>query len=486
MRESDWAALADVQFILYNRIANQLNEALTGIALSDMAEAADKPPGYWKERAVDKITNVLNMFTAWTWLIRYKSGEPIPKRAIRPFETNALLAWLGRQLQLNPPPVTKMNPLLHGNQETLQEALLLLYSVAYTQGASVRLAFEATKLGTWFRVRFDRHKQIEANIDAMLASFGDHWRERDTVFELSTARDFVRLNGCALALNATDIGGEFAFFVRAVGAEKRETSLATAGAPRITTAQSKAAADGKAVAGQELTEPATDKGATTEKTFATPVMRRYGQTKPLDPDAVARYLDQRGAAEHDSGTTPVVETPAIKPTPDPAAQMPAPQPVPEGAPPTLAMLRPFPPRLRGDATRPPTLDGREHPREPAAASGPADDSTQENPPGTSRSLTGALRRLPSESTAKTNPKQNDTIILRADIPAPQLPDHLRKPPAATSNVALTRETQTITPVSPKADKPHIMHAATESNESQDSAARRSQDHASASKEDNNS
>jgi hypothetical protein len=107
------------------------------------------------------------MFTAWTWLIRYKSGEPIPKRAIRPFETNALLVWLGRQLQLNPPPATNLNPLLDANQETLQETLLLLYSVAYTQGSSVRLAFEATKLGTWFRVRFDRSREIPADLRSL-------------------------------------------------------------------------------------------------------------------------------------------------------------------------------------------------------------------------------------------------------------------------------------------------------------------------------
>jgi hypothetical protein len=61
MRDSDWEALADVQFILYNRVANQLNEALSGLALSDMP-GQRSPPGYWKERATNKILNVLNMF----------------------------------------------------------------------------------------------------------------------------------------------------------------------------------------------------------------------------------------------------------------------------------------------------------------------------------------------------------------------------------------------------------------------------------------
>jgi hypothetical protein len=54
-REPDWEALADLQFILYNRIADSLNAALSAIALSDMPEAQDKPPGFWKKRAATKI-----------------------------------------------------------------------------------------------------------------------------------------------------------------------------------------------------------------------------------------------------------------------------------------------------------------------------------------------------------------------------------------------------------------------------------------------
>jgi hypothetical protein len=221
MRVPDWEALADVQFVLYNRVANQLNEALSGIALSDMPEAGDKPPGYWKERATNKIQNVLNMFTAWTWLMRYKMGEKIPERAIRPFSTNSLLAWVGAQLQLSPPPVTTLNPLLRANQETLQEALLLLHSVAYTQGSAVRLAFEATTLGSWFRIRFDRYKPLPDSVDALIEGFGEHWRAHDAVFELTTARDFVQLNGCELTLNSTADHGEFAFFVPAAVSKYR-------------------------------------------------------------------------------------------------------------------------------------------------------------------------------------------------------------------------------------------------------------------------
>ena len=111
MREPDWDALADLQFLLYNRIAGALNEAISSIELSDMPEAQDKPPGYWKNRALTKVVNVLNLFNAWTYLIRYKQGLPIPDRAIRPFRANDLLKWIGVQLQLNPIPQLASNPL---------------------------------------------------------------------------------------------------------------------------------------------------------------------------------------------------------------------------------------------------------------------------------------------------------------------------------------------------------------------------------------
>ncbi|MBN1562675.1 MAG: hypothetical protein JXA10_02470 [Anaerolineae bacterium] len=400
MRDSDWAALADIQFILYNRIANQLNEALTGIALSDMPEASGKPPGYWKDRAIDKITNVLNMFTAWTWLIRYKLGEPIPQRAIRPFETNALLAWLGRQLQLNPPPKTNMNPLLHGNQESLQEALLLLYSVAYTQGSGVRLAFEATKLGTWFRIRFDRHQAIPSDIDALITSFGDHWRDQDTVFELTTARDFIRLNGCALTLNLTETGAEFAFFVRGARTHMPLMPLKPA----------------------EPVKQALTHTTPTAQKDAYPTVRKPGQTRPLDPDAVARYLDHRGTASPEA--TPVIKESELDALVKEQQPTPPRQRKPDTEPPTLAMLRPYSPAMREQINR---KAQTEHAK---TAAQDARDS--------------------SNGTMPLEPEKTDTgtIILRAPIPEPQLPERFRKPPAATSNVALTRDTQTFMPVKP--------------------------------------
>jgi len=353
-REPDWEALSELQFLLYNRIADSLNAALTSIALSDMPEAQDKPPGFWKNRATAKIANVLNLFTAWSYLIRFKMGESIPERAIRPFPVNDLLAWLGSQLQLTPTPSVPSNPQLHANRETLQEALLLLHSAAYTQGTNVRLGLEASDQGVWFRIQFARLRPLPASYDDLLASFGSHWRAKDTVFELTHARDFVRLNGCEVTLNTHEQIGEFAFFVYSVKAFKARAMAAAAVAA----------------------------------TTPTPV--------PTAPQAAA-------------------PSPAPAPTPAPAAT----RSLDEITPPSLAMLRP--PRAM-------SAEGQVSPVEP--------DETAPKP--------GHSAETKLSRPTTTEP---ETLIVTVKIPGPKPPDILRTPPASTSNVALTRETQHTPPVS---------------------------------------
>ncbi|MBI5957537.1 MAG: hypothetical protein HY866_02305, partial [Chloroflexi bacterium] len=80
MHQPDWVALADIHFLLYNRISDLLNTALSSIALSGMPDASEQPPEFWRSRASAKIANVLNMYTAWSYLTRYKIGEVIPER----------------------------------------------------------------------------------------------------------------------------------------------------------------------------------------------------------------------------------------------------------------------------------------------------------------------------------------------------------------------------------------------------------------------
>ncbi len=389
MREPDWEALADVQFVLYNRVANQLNEALSGITLSDMPEASDHPPGYWKERATARVLNVLNMFTAWTWLVRFKMGEPIPERAIRPFYTNELLGWIGVQLQFSPPLTTTLNPLLRANQETLQEALLLLHSVAYTQGSGVRLVCEAATLGTWFRIRFDRFKPLPELVDALITRFGEHWRAQDTLFELTTARDFVRLNGCELLLASTAEYGEFAFFVSATVGKRRTGAM-----PSVlvaTTPEPGASPDSvPLVSGPQVSGP--------------PPVSQLAATAP---EIVSSQVSS--------------DTPVMKESEAP------PEPV---VPPTLAVLRPLPPQMmRAAQLLAAASEGRIAPGEP-------------DEPKTAAGETTAASTDPSGSAAVPEPRPA-SVIVRARIPEPKLPERLRTPPASTSNVALTRQTQTM-------------------------------------------
>jgi hypothetical protein len=404
MRVPDWEALADVQFVLYNRVANQLNEALSGIALSDIPEAGDKPPGYWKERATIKIQNVLNMFTAWTWLIRFKMGEKIPDRAVRPFSTNSLLAWVGAQLQLSPPPTTTLNPLLRANQETLQEALLLLHSVAYTQGNAVRLAFEATTLGTWFRIRFDRYKPLPESVDALIAGFGEHWRAQDAVFELTTARDFVRLNGCELVLNSTAEHGEFAFFVSAA-ISKHSTAEVPAVRPAKQAAESPAQTDAQ-------------------------------RPQAIMPPEVTAQVETPQEA-HEVGEAASNDTPVFKES-EPAAPPPVP--------PTLAVLRPLPPQMiPAPPVAPPAAS-------PEGETQPGEPQESKPIPADAEAPTSGERTPPEAETARPSPVEapakpaSPAVIIPARIPEPKLPERLRTPPASTSNVALTRDTQTLTPL----------------------------------------
>ena len=63
---------------------------------------------------------------------------------------------------------------------------------------------------------------------------------------------------------------------------------------------------------------------------------------------------------------------------------------------------------------------------------------------TARHLAPHVGRTPPARTPAPPPP--GTVIVPASIPDPVLPERLRTPPAATSNVALPRETQTTAPV----------------------------------------
>jgi len=341
MREPDWEALADLQFLLYNRIADSLNAALSSIALSDMPEAQNRPPGFWKDRAQTKVANVLNLVVAWSHLIRYKRGDPLPAQAQRTFHANALLTWLSAQLHISPPPLIEADPVLHGNQETLQEALLMLYSAAQALGTGVRLETEVTRLGTWFHVRFARPPSMPSTLDALLASFRDHWRDQSTRFELMVARDFVRMNGAELMLGTSGMQADLMFFVRAAGVPRPAAAPPTPSAVQA----------------------------------APP-----GKTRPLDPAVVATSpplartpSTAEGSAAAESGAVPPASAPAAD---APAAPVIIPVTLPEPRPPERLLSPPDSAPAAETTTPSPAALVSRAPAEDLPATGVAPDARQ--------------------------------------------------------------------------------------------------------------
>lgn len=220
MREPDWEALNQLQFLLIRRMVEPLNAALSAMSLLDLDSADDKPREYWRQRATEQTLGVLNLVNAWHALIRYKLGELLPEQHFQPFYAQDLLDWLSHQLQLIPALKADDNLLLEANRETLQEALLLLYSAVHTLGPSVHLITSSTGNGLWFRVRYARHAKTApcpTDLEALLQRLGSSWRSEDTAFELRTAADFIALNSSELRLQGTKATCELVFFIYAVG-----------------------------------------------------------------------------------------------------------------------------------------------------------------------------------------------------------------------------------------------------------------------------
>jgi hypothetical protein len=208
------------------------------------------------------------------------------------------------------------------------------------------------------------------SFEALLASFKDHWRAQDTVFELVTARDFVRLNGSELLLAPNEDGGQFSFYVR--------------------------------VAGAPLRVPAGG-GVSAMENDATPILGEFA--KPLaTPDA----------------------TPILK----------------DFEPPALSALRPLPHYARPAGPMVSAAEGDQTPIEPR------EESVQPAVSPTADTMVNMPTPL-VPVTVPPPPPESQSVIVPAKIPPPQLPSQLRTPPASTSNVALTRDTQTMNPAAPE-------------------------------------
>lgn len=208
--EPPWGALNDINFLLYNRFANPLNAALSAIELSENAEGTGFSADWWRSRAREKIAATLSLVMAWSWLIQYKNGMALPRQAIRPFALSETVNWLGERLR-TPISDTLDGVTLDANQETLQEALLLLYSVASSQGSGVSISWnvqpQSVKIGIQYR---QRHKDAtDDNLEALMQGFKSHWRSQLTALELRLAQNFLQVNGIDLNFNDTGKMGEF-------------------------------------------------------------------------------------------------------------------------------------------------------------------------------------------------------------------------------------------------------------------------------------
>ena len=240
-----------------------------------------------------------------------------------------------------------------------------------------------------------------------MASFGDHWRDRDTLFELATARDFVRLNECDLVLNSSQNHGEFAFFVQSAAARRKRPA------------------------------PPTTQAAPPEVPQTAPVV--------VTPPAPTPVLAVEEA------------TPAL------------PEGEPEAAPPSLAELRPRSPVIlsgpRPDVQPEPaipapqslTAEGAAPPGEPeddtpqrdaVTVAGHSDETQASLPtpivrltPPSTQIKSGGLNALAAgqKPPSAPEPPEPQSTIVRLKIPEPKLPLSLHKPPASTSNVALTKK-----------------------------------------------
>lgn len=212
--DPNWQSLSDINFLLYNRLADSLNAALSAMALAQMAESTGQAPEWWYQRGKSQIEGVLNLVMSWSWLIQSKVGSDIPEKALQPFRLQSLLDWVTLHLKLVPPLITEEDVLLHANQHTVQEALLLLYSVAATQGAGVNILISHFSAGVLFRIRFVRPhhaKKSQRSIDELIQQQGSHWRQQIIAFELGIARDFLRMNQIELQLQENGSVSDFCF-----------------------------------------------------------------------------------------------------------------------------------------------------------------------------------------------------------------------------------------------------------------------------------
>jgi hypothetical protein len=198
-REPDWEALAEINFLIHRRMAEYLNDALAAVNQMDKPD----PEGVTKSRVVKRIAEAQNLHTAWASLVSFKAGEPGLKSSGH-FEARPLLDWLAAELQLQNASMPEGEIILAGNRETLQEALLLLRSCAFTLGPGLRLLVEGQKYGLWFRIQYRSVGKPPSTLEDLLLELRGNWRSQSAALELRSARDFLSMNNYELFYTVQD------------------------------------------------------------------------------------------------------------------------------------------------------------------------------------------------------------------------------------------------------------------------------------------
>ena len=210
--EPDWVSLNDINFLLYNRFAHPLNAALSAIELAESPDTTGFSAEWWRNRAKDKIASTLSIVMAWSWLIQYKNGMALPRQAIRPISLDETIQWLSQKLKMNDSDAAELTSIiLSANQETLHEALLLLYSVALSQGTGVKVSWDAYVDRVNFTIGFKRRNEVApiSDIERLIQSFKAHWRSQLTAFELRLAQNFLELNNISLTFEDSGDRAQF-------------------------------------------------------------------------------------------------------------------------------------------------------------------------------------------------------------------------------------------------------------------------------------
>jgi hypothetical protein len=208
-REPDWEALSEVNFLINNRMAEQLNAALVSIEKLPDVE-------HHRGRALEMVRSALNMQTAWATLIRHKAGETRSLPASPQFDSQEMVNWLCGILHLSEMPDSDDAVTLLGNRETLQEAVMLLRSCAQTLGPGVRVLVDQQANGLWFRVRYGAVGVPPLSLEELFDSLQTNWRVQSASFELHRAQDFLKMNQCEMIYGVRNNDCELSFFVRAL------------------------------------------------------------------------------------------------------------------------------------------------------------------------------------------------------------------------------------------------------------------------------